>query len=236
MARKESFFIFLSVILIFLSGTAYSIYQGDSFNYYDEKEYYILASNLSSQHEYSLDGETPTAFRPPGYPIFLSIFPSLSFNIPLLRILNYLLFCVSIYLVYRIVRIHSSSVPALVGVLMVAGYPVLFYAGSTQYPQTLGALLLLTILFLISKSHSSTPINILIGLLFGCLILTIPIFLLTLLVFLFWVYFYWTPFSLKSITLITIPLLIIVDLWTARNYMVFDRFILISTNSGKTFC
>lgn len=232
LSRRHSIIVGAIIGGVILGGILYSIHLGDALRYYDERQYSTLAQNLATLHKFSLDGEKPSAFWPPGYPLFLSFFVFCGAKIASLRMLNFLLLGFCIYLVHQILSRQSTPQAAVLGVLLVAIYPVVFYAAGTLYTQTFAALLFLLILFLSSSKALSTGKLLLCGFLFGFLILTIPVFILILLIAAAWSWLT-NDFIRPQRFLITIAAaLVVVGLWSARNYVVFDKFVFISTNSG----
>ena len=102
--RQGRRIIVLLLAALLLFGIAYSYYLGNSLRYPDEREYYTLAMNLVNRQIYTLDGQIPTAFRSPGYPFILAVLSLLSPSVLFLRIANFILLSLSIYVLYRILR------------------------------------------------------------------------------------------------------------------------------------
>ncbi|MCX5641784.1 MAG: hypothetical protein NTY10_00865, partial [Candidatus Omnitrophica bacterium] len=129
----------LSAIIayILLFGFCYSLYLGSNFRFIDEKDYYTIARNIAFTFQRSLDGIHPSAYHCPGYPFFLSIFLFLGANVVFLRFLNFLALALSVCLLYRILKEEAPGLSGIIGCLLVACYPVLFYAAGTLYPQTI---------------------------------------------------------------------------------------------------
>ena len=222
------------VILTTLFGIIYSLYLGDTLRFLpDESDYISIASNLARKGKYSLDGETATAFRAPGYPFVLAGLRVFNANTVLLRIVNYIFLGISIYVVYLILRERSSPVAAVLGGGLVIAYPVLFYTAGTLYPQTLGSLLFLVALYFLTKKQRRRIDYILGGLALGYLTLTVPTFAVTVVVIVIWL---WVDSNYKitfdNLLVAIIPFLMF-GLWTARNYVALGSFVLMSTNSGE---
>ena len=107
-------------------------------------------------------------------------------------------------------------------------YPVLLYTAGTLYPQTFASTLFLAILFLLTKRNSRATYAL--GPLCGWLILTIPLFVTTVATLLLWIL--WTRWlSRARIAVAIATMLLIVGGWSLRNYTLFGKFVLVSTNS-----
>jgi hypothetical protein len=232
--RKSIFILFLLGSLLLVGGAVYSFSLGDSLRFLpDEAEYVALARNLARHNIYSLDGETPTAYRPPGYPAVLSVLVRLGGDISQLRFLNFVFLSGSVYLLGRIMLQQGLPLAAIFSSLLVVAYPVLFYTSGTFYPQTLAAFLFLFILNTFTKVKLRPGDFVTGGLVFGLLVLTVPTFFYA--IFVIWGWFFLTgryPLA-RSYILTLLSAFLIIGLWTARNYLVFDTFFFVSTNSGE---
>jgi flagellar basal body-associated protein FliL len=213
-------------------GSVYSLRLGRDLRYADERDYYTLGVSVATRGTYTLDGEHPTAYRAPGYPLVLALLIFLGADVVHLRIFNFVALALCIYVTHKILEAHSSRFAAGVGTLLIAGYPVLFYTAGTLYPQTLGALLfLLGLLHLTRRTHSWRGF-IVAGLLFGYLIITIPIFVFVFPVVAAWFYLSSEPPEAKKILTSIAIAFSLVSVWSVRNYAVFGTFMLVSSNSG----
>jgi len=230
---KEIYFVSSAVVLVLLAGWIYSHALGNDLRYRDESEYVALARNLLTRHLYSLDGEQPTALRPPGYPLFLSGFVLLGADVVHLRLVNFLMFCICIYLLFLLIKSNGTSFAGVIGGGLVLCYPVLFYAAGTLFPQIFASALFLATLYLLSRRDSSSIKHFVIaGLVFGYLILTIPIFVFTFFVVCLWIVFSSHRARLKAAFTFLACGLLVVAIWSIRNVFVFGSFVFISTNSG----
>jgi 4-amino-4-deoxy-L-arabinose transferase-like glycosyltransferase len=232
--QKNRHILVALILSVVLSGVFYSIYLGDNLNYYDEETYHKLASNIVSLHQYTLDGKDSTAFRPPGYPLFLSFFISLGADIVYLRILNFIALGLCIYLLYRIIEKQSSRFAGIISAILIICYPVLFYTAGKLYPQTIASFLFLLIIFLLTRSTNSNKVFFLAGLLFGCLILTVPTFIFTLFIFVMWFLFFKERTKAKKFLITIIISFLLISIWSVRHYIVFGSFIFIASMSGTT--
>jgi len=127
------------------------------------------------------------------------------------------------------VRAAGASVGAL-AVLLLLAYPVLFFTGSTLYAQTFGAFLFLVGLVLIAgpERRSAWP-YVVAGLLFGWLILAIPMFLPSVLLVAAWRLW---PISRPRIVRVSLMLAavgLVVGFWIARNYAHTGQFIFVAS-------
>jgi hypothetical protein len=213
-------------------GLVYSLILGDAIRFRDEEHYLSIAHSLISHLEFSEFGR-PTAFHPLGYPLMLAVFIKLGANIFFLRLLNFIFLAICAYLLYLILLKRANLIyGAVIAPFLVICYPVLFYTAGTLYPQMVSSAIFLFILFqLTNPEQRYFFLN---GTLTGSLILIVPSFLgyvpilagLTVL-------FGKKPFTAKIIVFL-LGVVLVVGCWTLRNYIVFNRFVLLSTNMGMT--
>ncbi|RLD04321.1 MAG: hypothetical protein DRI56_11405 [Chloroflexota bacterium] len=245
--RKKRILLILLLVTL-ATGIAYSIYLGDELRFLpDEQDYLTLAQNLVGHQKYAFpieqsprwteptpEGLVPTAYRAPGYPLFLAIFVWAGAGVVHLKMVNFFALALSLFLVYQILEkwtAETNSVAPILGALFVLAYPVLIFTAGTLYPQIFGGLLFLGVLYLLSFKEITYWRMILAGVLWGYLCLTIPLFLYTLPVFLLWMISR-EDISLKYMGIFICLSLLVIGIWTYRNYRVFDAFVLISTNFG----
>lgn len=233
--RQKPSAIFLALLLLAsVLSSIYAVHLGSAIRYPDEAEYLSLASSLTRTGQYSLDGVNPTAYRPPGYPLMLATGLKIGLPVTGLRIINALTLPLCMLLVFLLLR-RKSLHWALLSALLLLCYPVLFYTAGTFYPQIPGAVLLLgAVLALFSHSQTPTLSRFLTsGLAFGAALLMVPTFgFVVLLTIAFLVA--QTPrrkFLIGSVVLIC-GVAIVLAPWMARNAIVFNRLIPLSTNNG----
>ena len=237
---KAGYIVAMLAFFVFFAGLAYSYWLGDTLRYFDEGDYYAIAQNLALKGFFSTDGLSPSLFRPPGYPFMLSVAVWMGAGVVQLRAINFALLAGCVVLVYALLRKHVTPLAGLSGAIMVLCYPVLFYTAGALYPQTLGAFLLLASLWILigrdqgtskALSHNKSSVrHLLAGVAFGFLILVIPTFIVSLLVTTLWLSL--GRRMLKSACIVTIAALVIVGIWTIRNYLIFKTFVPVSANSG----
>lgn len=234
LGRKKTILMLVSGIF-WLAALAYSVYMADRLPYPDERWYFNdYAQNLAGLHIFSQDGITPTAFHPPIYPVFLGIIVSLGFGVTTARLLNFLMLFLTLFCLFNLLENRSHKLASILAVLLALGYPVLFYTAGTLYPQTFGALFFILAILLYWKNPFTAKNALLAGIALGIAILTIPTFL--------FVPFFLVLFSifirkdtLAKTGLLFIMVFVTIAPWTARNYLVFNRFILVSSNFGTNF-
>lgn len=219
--------------IIIVVGIGYSIFLGPELRYWDEKEYLRIATELVRSGIYTLDGTTPTAFRPPGYPAFLAIGVALGMGIVGLRIAQFVLFGLTILLLYQVAaRIWRPAAGAIAASLALL-YPIFTYAAGTLYPQTLGSFLFLLALFpLARKQPPGLGGAAASGLIFGALILCIPTFVFSLGVVGLWLLLTYRQRAIAPCAVGIAAVLLVIGPWQVRNYRVFETPVFVATNSG----
>ncbi len=177
--RYDRQLLVLLLALVVILGAVYSIFLGDELKFLpDEADYFALTQNLVEKGVYSLDGTTPSAYRPPGYVWLLTPVRALGGGTVQYRIVNYMALALAFALVYLILRSHGAASGAF-GVLVSAGYFVLFFLAGTLYPQTLAIVLFLGVVFIAGFRNQPAWAQLLAGILAGWLILTVSTFIVT---------------------------------------------------------
>ncbi len=201
------------------------------FTWPDEADYYRLAYNLIHLHVYSSNGVSLTAFRPPGYTLFLALIFCISSNIAFLHYVNFTLWLCTAFLVYQISNILYGEFAAKAALIWTLIYALGLYTSMFLYPQTLAATLFLASLYVhLRVEEWGAGWRVVEGTLFGFLILTVPMYLFALpcLVLLIATETR-RPFQTLSFLIwIALPL----GLWTIRNYSAFHKFVFIATQTG----
>ena len=215
-------------------GIFYSLYLGDLFRFYDEGEYYTIAQNIVTKGFVTINGTDPSAWRPPGYPFWLSIFIKAGANLFLLRMINFVLNGLSLFLIYKILE-NRSKLTGLIGAVLFSLYPLFFFTASTLYPQTfVTTLFLLALYLLLSKKEISYKTAFIIGLIYGLLTLTVVTFLGSLIVTVIWLCLFVENSKKKALLMLMITLLTLMP-WTIRNYLVFNTYVFVANNGGVAF-
>ena len=214
----------------------------------DAVEYEALAHSLQKGEGYSLD-DHPTAFRAPGYPLFLSLFYTLFghhfwINKVLLSVIG-ALSCVGLFFLVRLL-LANDRIATIVGLIM-AVFPLqLYYTGHfTSEPLAIFLNILITIVMVKSLSapdpKTALKLCFLAGLLCGYSTLTRSANLIYP-VMLFGLLFAMQGRSreclqglIKGAAIFILGMVLIMAPWAIRNKIVLGKPVLVATNGGSTF-
>ncbi|MBN1558597.1 MAG: glycosyltransferase family 39 protein [Lentisphaerae bacterium] len=228
--RRAAAAVWILAALVLAAGSVYAFQLKDRLRYPDERDYVALAARLAGAGRYSLDGQNPTAFRPPGYPLLLAAAARLGGGIVAFRLLNFALLGLTLPALFGLVRRQHGDAAGLLAALLPLGYPVLFYSAGTLYPQTLAACLFVTVLALVfGTANPGASRTAGAGLLGGWLVLTVPTFGFALALLAAWLSF---EKRIRQAALLLAAAALVVAPWVARNARAFDAFVLVSSNSG----
>ena len=222
--------VFIFAVAAVSIGTAVSL--GDILRFADEYQYMSIARNLVDLGVYSINGNTPTAYRPPSWPLLLAVGNLISYNVIWLRLINLVLHLGTSLLLLRFVR--RLGLPFAAALITSAAYlffPVLYFTATTFYPQTLCAFLIALMLnIMLACSVWATAV---LGILTSVTALAAPgtALVLCLLVFL---QTYHLPMRamLLRLAVFGVAAALALTPWIARNYMAFAAFIPLSTSAG----
>jgi hypothetical protein len=201
--------------------------------------YYDRAVGLASGNGYSREG-VPTAYWPIGWPGFLSLIFRVFGNSPFVgQITNVVLAGIVFILALRLgSMIFENKIVGRVTVLILTFYPnQMGYVASLVNEIFYTALLLFSV-FVIVRSQALARL-ILCGIAFGVATLTKPqtIFVPAVLFAGWWVLATERPRLVSYIgkaAVVYAAIGMVILPWTARNFFVFGKFVLISTNGGAT--
>ena len=233
-ARNERELVAALMACVLLGGVAYTLLLGETLRYPDEREYVRIASHLNAGRGYTLDGATPTAYRPPGYTVLCALGLRCGGGIAGVRILNLACLLLCVDCVFRLARKHGVPGAGCFAALGVVGYPVFAYTAGTLYPQTLAACLLLFTLRFYFGGALDLRRSALCGVLMGMLILTAPAFVFVLLVLLAFTVLEATPrrAALVPCAVLLAGACVIAMPWQIRNQRRFGATFFVSTNGG----
>ncbi len=221
--------------LLMLVAIGYALSLGERLRFPDEHDYTAIASNLAAGRGFSLDGERPTAYRPPVYAMLVLAAQAFPRPVTAARLFNVLAYGVALGLVYRLAARERGPGAGIAAMLPAAVYPVLLYTAGTLYPQTLAAVLLLTVTALHGAPSPMTDRRAIVhGLLCGLLILMVPAFIFLPALLAAWIVFEgrWRWHAIRHAIVIGLATACLLLPWQVRNARVFGRFVFVSTNGG----
>jgi len=207
----------------------------------DDDNYGEIATNLRQQSVFGLGQNlaTPTAFRPPLYPILLAG-SMIGDKISPLQIgtLHLLLGLLTILLVYQLAQQYGLPRGAPLAALLVAVDPILLFQSTRIMTETLATLLAVAVLYSLSHLNQKRRwTNALIsGSVLGLSILCRPTFLIWLLLCLLALIILepnWRQ-RLRLASALLAGAVLVVAPWTIRNMIQFRRPIALTTHGGYT--
>jgi hypothetical protein len=224
----------IGVLLVFACSAALALWSGDSLRYVDEIDYHQLAKTLVHKHEFAASSGRITLFRPPGYAFTLAAIYEVTESPLVAKLLNCLVLAGTCYLLMRLSRRIFPAYPVLAPYLVLF-YPVFLYAASTLYPQTIGGLLLLASILLLSGPELGWRRLVGAGVIYGALCLAIPSFLYItpfLLAYLLFGRQRASKWTVASCAIFGAAMAITLAPWTIRNSIEFHAFVPVSANGG----
>jgi len=208
----------------------------------DAASYDRIARNLMAGHGFGQQPDTPTAFWPPLYPLFLAgLYRTCGYSLLLARLLQALIGALAVAATALAARsVFGRRVAVLTGLGM-ALYPHLVYFGAWLIAEALYlALLALTVCIAVRlQSHPSRMGFAALGVTLGLATLTKPATLMLLPLALCWAWIAPPPRAteprlVQCLLVLTLAVITVVP-WTVRNYLIFGAFVPVSTNGGYTF-
>lgn len=198
--------------------------------------YQILAKQIL--YHFSFAGNQ---MRTPGYPAFLAIiYFFVGFKPWLILLLQILMNCFSIYLIYKITQRVFNEVAAVTAAFILAIDPHQILICHFLYPDILFSTLLLITLYIliVALDKKNTYYFILIGILIGINIIIKPVmqyFPLAIIMFIIiWQKFSWKEKLIKSAVVFLFSILLILP-WMYRNYEKFNHFSMCSISGLSLF-
>lgn len=237
LSRAEFLKLFFLIALILRALTVLLL---DFHLWIDYQTYDELGWLWASSGAYYIDGY-PTAYRPPGYPFFLSRLYLVFGHHPQLGVIANTIFSLGIiFLSHLIVRRIWDEQTARWTMLI-----LIFFPSQLLFANLLASELLFTVIFLISiylilvgvdNSKYRWYFLFIGGLFLGLAALTRPLVLVFPIILIMYLYFNSRNLLItaKSSAILVIGFLIVITPWMMRNYYLKDSFS-ISTNSGINF-
>jgi len=222
----------LLIFVIILAAVTYALSLKSNFTYFDEADYYFIASNLLHHNLFSRDGVQPTAYRPPGYPASLVPVLALYNSVRFAKTINLLWWIGAALLTSHIAGELYGSAGETLALLFVLFYPVTLYTAGTLYPQAMTSFLFLASIAVHFRRSASSSLKeaFFQGLIFSCLILSVPLYMSNLFIFMAFQSLSGKHGIIRAFITGGVVVLAIC-LWSLRNYSIYGQF-LFSTNSG----
>lgn len=228
----------LVVVLVAAAARGWWIASVDTQPSSDFHWYFQRAMAMFRGEGYSVDGKL-TAYWPIGYPALLSfLFFVAGPSVMAAKVLNVLLGLVAVYLTYCLgARLFRSHAVGLISAVLMALHPTwVMYSGIVASEPLFTATMLGGALAALNARGDPTRLLVS-GLLFGAAVYTRPQAIVIPLIVLVCAYF-WdddTPRSFwfwKATAKVYLVIALVLSPWLIRNYLVYDRFVFVSTNGG----
>ena len=213
----------------------------------DAEDYLSFAHNLATGvgFAHAVNEDQPysapvefSAWRAPLYPMFLAVAFQFSRATLFLRLLQVMLAGFSVYFLLRVGEFLFGELPALIAGIAFATYPPLIFYSADLGTESLFLFLVLAVIFVFYRGDDeiSSPRALALGLLSGLTMLCRPngIVLFPSLALAMWLTARHRGQVLRNIVLVGITMAAVVLPWTWRNYRLYHKFVLVSTNGGPT--
>jgi hypothetical protein len=217
----------------------YAIKTGAPLRYEDERQYVEIANNVRQGRGFVLDG-SPTAYRPPAWPLLLAIFLAMGLPVSLLSLVPAAAMIAAAATAASVgVRISRSPWGALAGVA-VLGYPLNVYTSVTLYPQAFATFLVvamwwLTLAILDARSASGrrrAVLYIATGLAAALISLAVPTLAFTGLAVVVWTVFAARNDRIRAAAFACSAFLFPIAVWAIRNIVALGSPVPLSTSTG----
>lgn len=246
---KKTLFIIVALALFLRLFTVFTQEESERLPLADAKQYDNIAVNIVSGHGFSqvVEGEKlPTAYRPPVYPLFLAaiyaVFGHSYIAVKIILALLGALFCIIVFFIASIM--YDDVNTGMIAAFLTAVYKpfvsgTYYYGGpavlySEYFYMFITGLAILMTLFFIKRERKI--FGILSGILIGLTILTRPEFSMypvLLSLYLFYIAKFSFNKSVRRYFVMYLFIILTLTPWIARNYIVYKKFIPLSTIGGR---
>jgi hypothetical protein len=239
-AHSGALLVIIGLIAVMSLGLlAYAVKTGAPLRYEDERQYIDIAQGLRNGHGFELNG-SPTAYRPPAWPVLVAVFLRLGLPLSLLSLIpaGAMIAAAAVAAVLG-VKVSRSSWGALAGVAVLA-YPVNIYTAVTLYPQAFATLLVVT-LWLVAllitddgavQARRRASLYLVLGLVASLLSLSVPTLAFTGLAVVVWVVFAVRGDRIRAALYGFSALFAPIVVWSIRNIMTLGAPVPLSTSGG----
>lgn len=205
----------------------------------DAGTYHALAVHMLAGDGFTMDGETPSRVRTPGYSVFLALIYVVFGANPTLAVVIQALICsVTIYVVYCLTRHIFDHRTATLAALMTATYPALIYYDTRLLREGITTTLLAITVYIALRYQGQAKLKHAgyIGMLLAAVSMIRPE---TILVGIPVIYLMYKPqINIQNLwrpaLLVALPIALVWVPWTARNYAHFGSLSPITAGIGST--
>lgn len=235
MTKRLQWLQWAGLALLALIGAAICFKQGAQLMWPDEKIYVGIVERMNQSLSFTDEAGQLSAFRPPGFPFFLFVLSQLHANILFYKLCNMALLVLTALLACKTVARQSPLASLMLPALFIFS-PIVLYSSTVLVPQTLGALLLLLSIHLLTGHKTRTLHALAAGAAMGALILTIPASVLVFaLVAALLLGKWWLQdrrAGLATLVAFVLATVATVSPWVVRSSVLFDDLVFVSSNSG----
>ena len=237
--RRSLLFIFLLALVIRVS--AVTVFPAVPVA--DAADYHRLATGLVERSEYVSTSGAPTAWRPPGYPLFLAgVYRLFGIGLPAARLAQAVLGSLTVTLIGTLGALVIGRAEGFLSGLLAAVYPGFFWLPRVLLSENLSLFLLLAALIaavVVARSNNlvwALVLGLLLGagaLVRGANLLVAFLLLAGLIIRLSWRRKHSARVA-GLVAAVIAGILLILTPWSTRNYAVFHRFVPVATQEGMT--
>jgi 4-amino-4-deoxy-L-arabinose transferase-like glycosyltransferase len=237
--KIDSGTIALGIILLFAFAirAGYVLTLEDKVFWVDEQDYLSLSQTIVDGNGYvDADGQ-PTAFRPIGYPLFLSALRLIGFeSLDGFRIVQCVVGAATAYVIYLLTVLLFSELAGILAALFYSIYPYFIFLPGTILASTWFSFILVITTYILVKGLRLENNKLIAcgGLLLGYATLVRPSAFVLIVPVIVWLFI--NTLNLKSFirysTLLVVTLVVVIAPWIVRNYIQIGVFNF-STNGGR---
>lgn len=233
---ERKFLVFI-LSFSFILRISFVFYLKNYLYFDDEFEYLKMVKNFLSGKGLIVN-ENFKSFRPPLYPLILSILFYLKFNFLHIRIFQSLISTFTVYIIYQISKEIFGKKEGTLSAIISSFYPFfIFYNGFLLTETFFLFFVVLSIFYLIKLSDTNGIISLKVGVMSGVAGLTRPTFQIFIPFVILKLLFLKENLKLKfrKVFFLVIGFCIVLSPWIIRNYKIFKKFIPGTTMGGWVF-
>ncbi|MCM8786158.1 MAG: glycosyltransferase family 39 protein [Candidatus Omnitrophica bacterium] len=234
--HKNKILIFIFIIG-FLLRIAFVLTLKNNFYFDDEFEYFKMVQNFLSGKGLIV-GENLKSFRPPLYPLVISVLILFKFNLIGIRVFQSFISTLTVYFIYLIGKKTFGEKTGIVSAFISSFYPFFIFYNGFLLTETLFVFFtVLSIFYLIMTTERNGKVSFFSGIFLGLSGLTRPILQLYLPVSILHILSFKENLKIRfrKIILLVIGFCLTLSPWIIRNYKIFHKFIPGTTMGGWVF-